>query len=712
VIRLSGLRRGASRFRFVAGGLWGLTVLAARLQAYDWPQMNGNPQHSGNNTQETLIGPSNVAGLQFLFQVTLPSVADGAPAVLQNVSTPGGPRDLLFLTTRAGHILALDARTGATVWSHQYPAGSCRINNGGTPCYTTSSPAIDPNRQFVYGYGLDGFVHKYQVGDGTEIVSGGWPEQTTLKGFDEKGSSALSIATALSGTSYLYVTNGGYPGDAGDYQGHVTAIDLSTGSQHVFNSLCSDQAVHFVHSSGSPDCPHVQSAIWARVGVVYDNVTDRIYMATGNGLYDGNSGGHEWGDTVFSLNPDGTGSAGKPLDSYTPTNYSQLDSSDADLGSTAPAILPAPGFAGRLAVQSGKDSKLRLLDLQNLSGQGTVGHLGGELQLINVPQGGGVLSAPAVWVNPADSSTWVFVADGSGISGLKLTVTAGVPSLSAQWTKSPGGFSPLVANNVVYYAGGGLRALDPTTGNPLFTDTSRIGGIHWESPVVANGVVYQTDESAHLTAYSVGPFASSLSPSFGPTAGGTLATILGAGFQSGATVAFGGAAATGVSVVSSTQIRATTPLHAAGTVDVVVTNPDTHASTLPAAFTYSPGTGFFTVAPCRIIDTRGATGPYGGPAIAANGNRAFVLAGHCGVPAGTRAISINVTVTLSSAAGDLRLYAVGAPVPPTSAINYRAGETRADNAVVALGAGGDLVVHCDQAAGAVHLIVDVDGYFH
>ena len=42
-------------------------------------------------------------------------------------------------------------------------------------------------------------------------------------------------------------------------------------------------------------------------GVVYDDVTDRIYMATGNGLYDGV---HNWGETVFSLTPDATGSGG------------------------------------------------------------------------------------------------------------------------------------------------------------------------------------------------------------------------------------------------------------------------------------------------------------------------------------------------------------------------------------------------------------------
>src|SRR6478672_5169455 len=152
---------------------------------YDWLQMNGDPQHSGNNTLETVLGPANVASLQFLYQVTLPAAADGAPVALSSVVTPTGTRDLLFSTTKEGHIVALDAATGAIVWSKPH-AGSSSVTN--------SSPAIDPNRQYVYSYGLDGFAHKHQVGDGTEITTGGWPQLATLKGNVEKVAAALAFA--------------------------------------------------------------------------------------------------------------------------------------------------------------------------------------------------------------------------------------------------------------------------------------------------------------------------------------------------------------------------------------------------------------------------------------------------------------------------------------------------------------------------------------
>ena len=481
------------------------SVAASSVLAYDWLQFNGDSAHGGNNVIERGIDRNNVGTLVQKFQATLPATADGAPVVLRAVATAAGIRDLLFLTTRAGHLVALDARTGAQVWSRQYGAGTCHINGGASACYTTSSPAIDPNRQFVYSYGLDGYVHKYAVGDGTEIIGGGWPQLTTLKGFDEKASAALAFATSQ-GRTYLYVVHGGYPGDNGDYQGHVTAIDLASGAQRVFNTMCSDQAIHFARIPATPNCAAARSAIWARPSVIHYAPLDRIYLGTGNGVYNGNAGGFHWSESIIALNPDATGAGGKPLDAYTPANFQSLDNADADLGSTAPAILPVPAESAvrHLAVQAGKDAKLRLVDLANLSGAGGPGHTAGEVgAVVNLPQGGGVLTQPAVWVDPADGASWVFVTNGSGIAALKLVIGAGgTPSLATQWTRTQGGGSPLVANDLVFYAGGNaLRALDPQTGATLWTSPA-IGSFHWESPVVANGIVYVSDESAHLTAFA------------------------------------------------------------------------------------------------------------------------------------------------------------------------------------------------------------------
>jgi uncharacterized repeat protein (TIGR01451 family) len=125
----------------------------------------------------------------------------------------------------------------------------------------------------------------------------------------------------------------------------------------------------------------------------------------------------------------------------------------------------------------------------------------------------------------------------------------------------------------------------------------------------------------------------------------------------------------------------------------------------------SPTMSFYTLAPCRLLDTRNAVGTYGGPALAAGGDRVFPLRGQCDVPATARALSVNLTVTQSTANGNLRLYAAGTPLPGVSTINYVAGQTRANDAVAPLNGLGELAVRCSQAAGTAHVILDVNGYF-
>lgn len=506
---LAPMRRLSRRGLVVALMIVGLTGASAAAASnpvvpYDWPQFDGRSSHPGQNPFERVLSPTTVGGLTRLFRVTLPGVADSPPIYLHNIATRTGIRDLLYLNTTDGHTVAVDAHSGKLIWAVQSGPGGCRINNGSPPCYTTSAPAAAPPYRSIYAYGLDGKVHQYAAGTGTEILGGGWPETTTLKGFDEKGSADLTVADA-GGNLYLYAANGGYPGDRGDYQGHVTVVNLATGAQRVFNTLCSDQTVHFA-SRATPDCGQVQSAVWARAGVVYDAMTAKIYLTTGNGDFD--PAAHDWGDTVLALNPDGTGTAGGPVDSYTPTNYAELQADDGDLGSTAPAIVAAPAASAvrHLAVQAGKDAVLRLLNLDDLSGRGGPGHTGGELALLPVPQGGEVLTQPASWVDPVGGTSWVFAANGNGIAGVQITVHGTQPTLSAVWQLPTGGTSPIVANGVLYYlTAHGARALDPTTGAVLWADTATTVKVHWQSPIIAGGRLYYPDNSGHLTAYHLPP---------------------------------------------------------------------------------------------------------------------------------------------------------------------------------------------------------------
>jgi hypothetical protein len=125
----------------------------------------------------------------------------------------------------------------------------------------------------------------------------------------------------------------------------------------------------------------------------------------------------------------------------------------------------------------------------------------------------------------------------------------------------------------------------------------------------------------------------------------------------------------------------------------------------------SPAMAFYTVTPCRLLDTRSADGKFGGPALTAGADRVFPLFGRCGIPSTARALSVNLTVTQSTATGNLRLYPAGTTLPPTSSLNYAVGQTRANNAVVPLNGLGELAVRCTQSAGTAHVILDVNGYF-
>jgi PQQ-like domain len=498
-----------------------VALRAGPLQASDWLQFGGDPAHSGYNAAEH--GYSTAAGNRLAFPaVTLPAHVDVAPVFLDGVATPGGIRNLLFVVAKNGTVMALDAATGNVVWSHQ-PTGSGTL--------TTSAPAIDSARQHVYAYGLDGKVHKYAAGDGAETLDEGWPQVVTLKPDVDKVASALTIATAANAVTHLYAATNSYF-DTGDYQGSVTTIDLGTGAQRVFNAQCSSLTVHFVKdgvTSGASqnDCPKTlssqpgqtaNSGIWGRPGAVYAAVTDRVYVATGNGLFDPNNSfntGMDWGDSMLALNPDGSGAGnGMPTDSYTPADDSHLLQNDADLGSTSPTIVPAPAGSNvaHLGLQGGKDACVRLLDLDNLSGMSAPGHVGGELQAVALPDnvdhctdGGSAynfLTQPAVWVDPADASTWVFIAHGTGVVAYRVAVDAsGDPTLSPQWSSTNAGTSPVVANGTLYYASNhALRALSATTGSAIWSDGA-IGNVHWQSPIVVNGRLYMIDQTSKLWVY-------------------------------------------------------------------------------------------------------------------------------------------------------------------------------------------------------------------
>ena len=123
--------------------------------------------------------------------------------------------------------------------------------------------------------------------------------------------------------------------------------------------------------------------------------------------------------------------------------------------------------------------------------------------------------------------------------------------------------------------------------------------------------------------------------------------------------------------------------------------------------------GFFTVMPCRVIDTREPSGPTAGsPALLAGETRSVVLGGRCSVPENAAAVSANVTIATAAGSGDVRIVPGDYAQSPATTIIVRPGGARANNALLYLatdGLGTVSVRH--DTSGPLHLVIDVNGFF-
>lgn len=428
---------------------------------HDWMRFGWDVAASGAPSASMGVTAANV-GTMVRRQVTLDGTVDASAIYLHGVEIKGAAHDAFFVTTTYGKTIAIDAGTGTILWEYT-PASTAGLE--GSPQITTATPVADPGREFLYAASPDGFIQKLAVADGSLA----WRTSITRLPTREKIASALNLFDGR-----VVAVTGGYIGDAPPYQGHVAILDGATGSLlHVWNSLCSGRAGLIDPAS----CPESDSAIWGRAGAVIDSTTGNIYVATGNGAWDGVT---HWGDAVIELDPDAT----RVLGNFTPANTEQLDSEDLDLGSTSPVLL-----GGGLVAQGGKDAILRVLDWSRMTG--TSPHRDGESSHVATPSGDRLFTAPAVF--RMGGATWLLAADNGGTSAWTLQGQR----LALQWHTGHAGTSPVVVDGMafVYDRRGGLRVYDATTGNQV--TTLDCGSGHWNSPIVVDGMIALPEGNAN-----------------------------------------------------------------------------------------------------------------------------------------------------------------------------------------------------------------------
>jgi hypothetical protein len=453
------------RYRVMISLLLGVSVAVAaaaqNLPPQHWPMFGGNVESTSANPRPTGITAANVTQLARR-QVKLPGTVDASAIYLQGVTVRGALHNAIFVTTSYGKTLALDANSGLVLWEYTPPSYEALV---GTRQITNSTPVADADRQSIFAASPDGYIQKLTVSDGQPV----WRTSTTKLPLREKLASPLKLFQ-----DHVIAVTAGYIGDRSPYQGHVALLDGNTGALlQVWNSLCSNRTGLLEPDS----CPQTKSAIWGRAGAVIDPNNGDIFVATGNGEWNGIT---DWGDSLIEIDA----SATKMLGNYTPTDTEELNARDLDLGSSSPVLL-----GGDLIAQGGKDGKVRLLRREAIASDGP--HKDHELQTVSTPSGTDLFTQPAV--SEHDGETWMFAADNGGTAAWKLENG----KLQEKWKNATGGTSPFEAGGLlfVYARRGGLNVYEAASGKHI--TTLPCGSGHWNSPIVLQGQIILPEGNAN-----------------------------------------------------------------------------------------------------------------------------------------------------------------------------------------------------------------------
>src|SRR5438128_856056 len=382
----------------------------------------------------------------------------------------------------------------------------------------------------------------------------------------------------------------------------------------------------------------------------------------------------------------GTLTGGYTYTTPAPTVSAISPSSGMSSGGTAVTVT-GTGFAAGATVSLGGTAATNVTVVSSTSlTDPTAAHAAGAVDVVVTNSDGqsGTLTGGYTYTNPAPTVSAISPSSGTSSGGTAVTITGT-------------GFAAGAAVSL-----GGTAATNVTVVSS--TSLTEIGAAHVAG--VVNVVVTNSDgQSGTLTGgYTYthsAPTVSAISPSSGMSSGGTAVTVTGTGFAAGATVSLGGTAATNVTVVSSTSLTATTAAHAAGAMDVVVTNSDGQSGTLTGGYTYinsaptadpiSPSSGTSSGGTAASVTgtgfAAGATVSLGGTAatnvtvVSSTSLTATTAAHAAGV--------VNVVVTNSDGqSGTLTGgYTYTNPAPTVSAISPSSGTSSGATAVTFTGTG-------------------------
>ncbi len=492
---------------------------------------------TGQNIRETILTPSNVNSSLFgkLFSHVIDSYAYAQPLYLSNITIPNkGVHNVVYVATQHDSVYAFDAdsNTGANaapLWQVSFinpSAGVTTLTPSDVSCGDmppevgiTGTPVINPTSGTLYVVARTDesgtFIqrlHALDVTTGAEKFGGPVLIQASYQGangtftFDPLLHNQRAGLLLLNGL--VYVTWGSSC-DVGTYHGWVIAYDSKTLKQ----------------TSAWVTTPNgTQGAIWQSAAAPAADSSFNTYFATGNGTFDADSGGLDYGDSIVKL-AFPTAGIFTATDYFTPFDQASLNAVDKDLGSGGPLLLPDQPLNAphkHLLVQAGKEGTVYVVDRDNM------GHFNStnNNQIVqNLP---GLVTG--LWSNPGWwNNTVYFGGSGDFLSAVPFNVNTGLLATSPN-SKSgtlfsyPGPTPSISANgatngivwalqNEAFQSSGPtvLHAYDATNlAKELYNSNQRPNrdnagaAVKFTVPTIANGKVYVGSE-ANLTVFGLLP---------------------------------------------------------------------------------------------------------------------------------------------------------------------------------------------------------------
>lgn len=415
----------------------------------------GSASRQGWNARETTLKTSNVNSTHFGKHVSYP--VDGKifaqPLYVPNLRVRGITYNVVIVATEHDSVYAFDAdaRTPQPpLWFISFLTGGARpvsatsdvaCNNIAPEVGITGTPVIDPATGTLYVVAAthEGSQLVYRL-HAIEITSG-----------HEKMAPTLIQASVPAGQGHDKVTF-----EAAVEQEHMGLLLLNGVVYTAFASYCGKFFYHgWILGYHAADLRqsvvyNVTPGAWggglweSATGLVADQSGD-IYVATGNGEYDLNSGGQDAADSLLRLRP--VNGTLQIVDAFTPFNQLCLKQHDLDLGSGAPFLLPdSPDI-----VVAGKEGRVYVVDRNHMGGYHTISDPCSDLSRTDIDQVAQELPPQTI-----QGGAWSTASYWNGPTGAYL-YTAGVADHLKAWRVSAGKLSSTPASQApeaLSYPGG------------------------------------------------------------------------------------------------------------------------------------------------------------------------------------------------------------------------------------------------------------------